>query len=93
MWRILNKKGAFSVVLLCPLYLYYLRYLTLILFLSQNRVIIKVDRGLGRANIDILAYIHALGIYCVPGVSNTTLMCPKRQIKIMVCSSQSFART
>ena len=54
------------------LVLYFLRYLTLILFIPQNRVIIKVDSGPGCTNIKMLAYICALGVYCVPGVLNTT---------------------
>jgi len=38
----------------------------------QKRVIIKVDSGPGRTNIKMLAYIRALGVYCVPGVLNAT---------------------
>ena len=32
----------------------------------------KVNSGPGRTNQNILAYIRALGVYCYPGVPNTT---------------------
>ena len=32
----------------------------------------KVDSGPGRTNIEMLAYLRVLGIYCVPSVPNTT---------------------
>ena len=35
-------------------------------------MIVKVDSGPGRTNIEMLAYLKVLGIYCVPGVPNTT---------------------
>ena len=35
-------------------------------------MIVKVDSGPGRTNIEMLAYLRVLGIYCVPGVPNTT---------------------
>ena len=73
MWRILHKKGVLYVVLLCPFnFIFFLHYLTLLLFIPQNRVILKVNSGPGCTNIEILAYIRALGVYCVPGVPNTT---------------------
>jgi len=39
---------------------------------AKKRVIIKVNSGPGRTNIAILAYIWGRGIYCYPGVPNTT---------------------
>ena len=42
------------------------------LFPIVVRVIIKVDSGPGQTNIDILAYMRGLGLYCYPGISNTT---------------------
>lgn len=38
----------------------------------HHRVIVKVDSGPGRTNIEMLAYLRVVGIYCVPGVPNTT---------------------
>ena len=35
-------------------------------------MIIKVDIGPGRKKLDMLAYIRAFGVYCYPGVTNTT---------------------
>ena len=56
--------------LLC---IYFLFILFLIhLFCHINRVIIKVDSSPGRTNLEMLAYMHAVGVYCYPGVPNTT---------------------
>ena len=41
-------------------------------FVVINRVIIKVDSGPGRTNLEMLAYMRAVGVYCYPGVPNTT---------------------
>ena len=35
-------------------------------------MIIKVDSGPGRTNLEMLAYMRAVGVYCYPGVPNTT---------------------
>jgi len=35
-------------------------------------LIIKVDSGLGQTNIDMLTYMHGLGVYCYSGIPNTT---------------------
>ena len=35
-------------------------------------VVIKVGIGPGQTNMPILSYIHALGVYCVPGIPHTT---------------------
>ena len=40
--------------------------------ISSFRVIIKVNSGTGSTNLDMLAYIRALGVYCYLGVPNTT---------------------
>ena len=37
-----------------------------------KRVILKVDSGPGRMNVDMLAKLRLLGLYVVPGVPNTT---------------------
>ena len=35
-------------------------------------MIVKVNSGPGCTNIEMLAYLRVLGIYCIPGVPNTT---------------------
>ena len=42
------------------------------LFPIVGRVIIKLDSGPGQNNIDVLAYMRGIGVYCYPGVPNTT---------------------
>jgi hypothetical protein len=37
-----------------------------------KRVLLKVDSGPGRLNIEMLADLHVHGLYMVPGVPNTT---------------------
>ena len=37
-----------------------------------NRVMLKVDSGPGRSNLEMLARLRVLGLYLVPGVPNTT---------------------
>ena len=52
--------------ILCHIYILHLFYA------AYARVIVKVDSGSGRTNIEMLAYFCTVGIYCVPGVPNTT---------------------
>jgi len=40
--------------------------------IAKQRVIIKVDSGPEQNNIDMLAYMRGLGLYCYPGFLNTT---------------------
>ena len=64
MRRIYHKKVRRLFFFFVHLILYSLRYLTLILFIPQKRVITKVDSGPGRTNVEMIAYICVLGVYC-----------------------------
>ena len=38
----------------------------------RKKEIIKVDSGPERTDVNMLVYMHTLGMYCVPGVPNIT---------------------
>jgi hypothetical protein len=58
--------------------------------LPGKRVVLKMDSGPGRLNVEMLADLRLQGLYSIPGVPNTTA---KTQERSMVCTSLLFART
>jgi len=45
---------------------------------EQKHVIIRCDTGPGRSNVAMLAKLHSLGVYLVPGIPNTTHVMQER---------------